>query len=59
MKLVTNLSYKEKGTTLHKNTELEKLLLSLLNTTKEGKLEVEREKVILNEEMNKFRTQVS
>ena len=59
MRLVESLSYKEKGTTLHKNTELEKLLLSLLNTTKEGKLEVEREKLILNEEMNKFRTQVS
>ena len=58
MKLVQDLAYKSNGTTLHSNTELDNLLKSLLNTTKEGKAEVEREKVIVKTEETRFLTQV-
>ena len=58
MKLVQDLAYKSNGTTLHNNTELDNLLKSLLNTTKEGKAEVEREKVIVQTEETEFLTQV-
>ena len=58
MKLVQDLAYKSNGTTLHNNTELDNLLKSLLNTTKEGKAEVEREKVIVQTEETRFLTQV-
>ena len=59
MKLVQDLAYKGNGTTLHSNTELDDLLKSLLNTTKEGKAEVEREKVIVQTEETQFLTQVT
>ena len=58
MKLVQDLAYKSNGTTLHSNMELDNLLKSLLNTTKEGKAEVEREKVIVQTEETRFLTQV-
>ena len=58
MKLVQDLTYKGNGTTLHSNMELDNLLKSLLNTTKEGKAEVEREKVIVQTEETRFLTQV-
>ena len=58
MKLVQDLAYKSNGTTLHSNMELDNLLKSLLNTTKEGKAEVEREKVIVQTEEKRFLTQV-
>ena len=58
MKLVQDLAYKSNGTTLHSNKALDNLLNSLLNTTKEGKAEVEREKVIVQTEETRFLTQV-
>ena len=58
MKLVQDLTYKGNGTTLHSNKALDNLLSGLLNTTKEGKAEVEREKVIVQTEETKFLTQV-
>ena len=58
MKLVQDLTYKGNGTTLHSNKALDNLLNGLLNTTKEGKAEVEREKVIVQTEETKFLTQV-
>ena len=58
MKLVQDLAYKGNGTTLHSNKALDNLLNGLLNTTKEGKAEVEREKVIVQTDETKFLTQV-
>ena len=58
MELVQDLTYKGNGTTLHSNKALDNLLNGLLNTTKEGKAEVEREKVIVQTEETKFLTQV-
>ena len=58
MKLVQDLAYKGNGTTLHSNKALDNLLNGLFNTTKEGKAEVEQEKVIVQTEETKFLTQV-